>query len=279
MDQKEQKAKEKANKALRDQITKHGLIFRTKEEQALEECNQKESMRLKKLAEKQLAVFLKKIGPPWYEGIDPERRKTVYNYWLELIRFARPAKEADFKAFLETGKRVLEKIEGRVDIHYVLWELAQIAWGELEKPLGEKVADKIIKEYWYVVWDKEKLLSSMDDPVRETRTYRGIMGDRGIGRIKGRGAPPDTALNQVIVCLTEHFKEKLHGPRWNTTAGLLNACHIINEEIYFDQEKVKKRYKYWEKINQSITSPLRLYQSSLKTFDPFNKELEQFLTR
>jgi hypothetical protein len=192
---------------------------------------------------------------PGYKGIDPEKRKTAYDYWLELIRFTRPEREADFKAFLERGKRILGKIEGRMDVHYVLWQLNQIAWGEFEKLLGEKIADKIIKYYWYVNWNKKKLLSSMDDQSRQTITYRGIVIDRGKSGIRRRGAPPETELNDVIICLTEHFREKLNGPRWNTTTGLLNACNIYKEKNYFDQEKIKKRYKYWVKKNHSITSP------------------------
>lgn len=119
----------------------------------------------------------------------------------------------------------------------------------------------------------------MDSQSTETKTYRGIVSNRAksSGGIKGRGAPPDKELNEVILCLTEHFKEKLDGPRWNTTAGLLKACHLSNEENYFDQEKIKKRYKYWEKRIHSIISPIQLYQSSLKTFDPFKKDLEGFL--
>jgi hypothetical protein len=93
----------------------------------------------------------------------------------------------------------------------------------------------------------------------------------------GEGTAADTELNEVIVCLTEHFKKKLHGSRWNTTAALLKTCHLINEENYFDQEKIKKRYKYWEKRNQSTTGPIQLYQSSLKGFDPFKKDLKAFL--
>jgi len=275
MNKKQQKGKEKANKALQDQTGKYERILRPKGEQPLGEYEQEESKRLIKLAEKRQAAFLKKIGSPWYEGIDPERRKTVYDYWLELIRFSHSEKEADFKAFLERGNRILKKIEDRVDIHYVLWQLAQIAWGEIEKPLGERVADKIIGDYWYIHWDREKLLSSMDDQSRETVTYKGIVINRAKSGIRGKGAPPDKELNEVILCLTEHFREKLQGPRWNTTAGLLNACHIYKEEDYFDQEKVKKRYKYWEK--QSITNPIQLYQSSLETFDPFKKDLKGFL--
>jgi hypothetical protein len=278
MNKKQEKGKEEAIKALQDQIRKYERILRTKGEQALEEYKLKDSMRLTKLAEKRLAASLKKMGPFWYEGIDPERRKTVYDYWLEQIRFSHPGKEADFKAFLERGKRTLERIENRVDIHYVLWQLAQIAWGELEKPRGERVADKITEDYRDVEWDRERLLSSMDDQSRETITYRGIVSDTTKSGIRGKGAPPDTELNKVIVCLTEHFREKLDGPRWNTTAGLLRPCHPINEEVYFDQEKIKKRYKYWEKTNQSITSPIELYQSSLRTFGPFKKELKSFLT-
>ncbi len=235
-------------------------------------------MRLMKLAEKRQAAFLKRIGSPWYEGIDPERRKTVYDYWLELIRFSRPEKEANFKAFLERGKRILEKIEVRINLHYIVWQLAQIAWRELDRSLGDKVADKIIEDYWYVDWDREKLLSSMDLESRKTQTCRGIVSDRTRSGIRGKGAPPDTELNAVIVCLTEHFKEKLHGPRWNTTAGLLNVCQIYKEENYFDQEKVKKRYQYWVKRNRSITSSIRLYQYSLETFEPFEKDLEGFIT-
>jgi|SRR5208337_5529701 len=93
----------------------------------------------------------------------------------------------------------------------------------------------------------------------------------------GREAPPDTGLSEVIVCLTEHFRKKLNGPRWNTTAGLLNACHLIDEEDYLDQEKIKKRYKYWEKRNHLIISPIQLYQSSLKLFDAYKKDLKGFL--
>jgi hypothetical protein len=84
----------------------------------------------------------------------------------------------------------------------------------------------------------------------------------------------DRELNEVILCLTEHFREKLGGPRWNTTAALLNACHLINEENQFNQENIKKRYKYWVKKNHSIISPMELYQTSLKTYDPFKKDLE-----
>jgi hypothetical protein len=137
MNKKQQKRNLKAIKALQTQIRKHERILRTKGEQALEEYKQKESLRLTRLAKRRQAAFLKKIGSPWYEGIDPEKRRTVFDYWLELIRFSRPRKELDFKAFLERGKRIFEKIEDRVDVHYILWQLAQIAWGELEKPLGE----------------------------------------------------------------------------------------------------------------------------------------------
>jgi hypothetical protein len=159
-----------------------------------------------------------------------------------------------------------------------LWQLAQVAWGELEEPLGEKIADKIIEDYLYMDWERDKLLLSIDDQGRETKTYRGIVSDTTKSGIRGKGAPPDTRLNEVIVCLTEHFKKKVHGPRWNTTAGLLKACHMSNDEVYFDLDKIKKRYKYWEKINQSVTSPMQLYQLSLRTFDPFEKELKGFLT-
>jgi hypothetical protein len=274
---KRKKEEGKASKVLKAQIRKYERILRTKGEQALEEYKHKVSERLIKLAEKRQAAFLKKIGPPWYAKIDPERRRTVYDYWLELIRFSRLKKEADFKAFLERANRILERIEDGVDVHYVLWQLAQIAWGEIEKPLGERVANKIMEDYWYIHWDREKLLSSMDDQSRETVTYKGIVINRAKSGIGGKGAPPDKELNEVILCLTEHFREKLHGPRWNTTAGLLNACHIHKEEGYFDQEKIKKRYKYWGKRNQSMTSPIQLYQSSLKTFDPFKKDLRDFL--
>lgn len=275
---KQKKEEEKATKVLKAQIRKYRHILRTEGEQALEEYKQKESKRLTKLAEKRQAAFLKKIGPPWYEKIDPEKRKTVYDYWLELIRFSCPDKEADFKTFLGRGNRILKKIEDRVNVHYVLWQLAQIAWGEIEKSRGERVADKIMEDYWYIGWDRERLLSLMDDQSRETITYRGIVINRPKSGIRGKGAPPDKEVNEVILCLTEHFRKKLHGPRWNTTAGLLNACHIYKEEGYFDQEKIKKRYKYWEERNQAITSPIQLYQSSLKTYDPFKKDLKGFLT-
>jgi hypothetical protein len=278
LDMKQQREQEKAIRTFRKQIEKHDCILGSKGERALEEYKRKESKRLTELAEKRQAAFLKKIGSPWYEKIDPERRNTVYDYWLELIRFSRHEKEAEFKAFLETGKRILEKIEGRVDVHYVLWQLAQIAWGEFKKPLGEKVADKIIKDYWFINWDREKLLTSMDHQSRQTITYRGIVINRAKSGIRGKGAPPDTELNEMIVCLTEHFIKRLNGPRWNTTARLLNACHINIEENYFDQEKVKKRYKYWEKRDQSTGSPIQSYQSSLKTFDSFKKDLKGFLT-
>jgi hypothetical protein len=279
MDKKQQKGKEKANKALRDQIRKYERILRTKGEKALEESKQKDSERLTKLAEKRLTALLKKIGPRWYEEVDPEKSKTVYDYWLELIRFSNPKQEAEFKAFLERGKEILEKIEAKVDVHYVLWQLAQIAWGEVEKPLAERVADKIITEYPYIDWNKEKLLSSMDAWSRQTRMYRGTAISKAKTDIRGKGAPPDTELNEVIVCLTEHFRGKLGGPRWNTTTGLLKACHKSNEESYFDQEKIKKRYKYWVKKNQLIITPIQLYQSSLKTFDPFRRDLRVFLAR
>ena len=72
---KQQKEQEKALRAFQNQVEKHGRILRTKGEQALEEYKKKESRRLTKLAEKRQAAFLKKIGSPWYEGIDPERKK------------------------------------------------------------------------------------------------------------------------------------------------------------------------------------------------------------
>jgi len=276
MNKRQQRGKQEAIRVLQEQIGKYERILRTRGEQALEDYKLKESMRLTKLAERRQAAFLKKMGPPWYEEIDRERRKTVYDYWLELIRFSHPGKEVAFKAFLEKGKQILERIDGRVDVHYVLWLLAHIAWGESEKP-GERVADKIIEDYPCIDWNREKLLFSMDDQSRETKTYRGIVADRTESGMRGRGAPPDTELNKVVVCLTEHFRKRLNGPRWNTTARLLNVCHINNEENHFTQEKIKKRYKYWEKINQSIISPIQSYQSSLKIYDSFNKELKGFL--
>jgi hypothetical protein len=150
--------------------------------------------------------------------------------------------------------------------------------GGFEKLFGEEIADKIINDYWYVNWDRKKLLSSMDDQSRQTITCRGIVVARGKSGIRRRGAPPETELNKVIVCLTEHFRKKLHGPRWNTTTGLLNACDIYKEKDYFDQEKIKKRYKYWVKKNHSVISPIQLYQSSQEAFDPFKRDLKGFLT-
>jgi hypothetical protein len=66
----------------------------------------------------------------------------------------------------------------------------------------------------------------MDDQSRETITYRGIVVNRTKSGIRGRGAPPDKELNEVILCLTEHFRKKLHGLRWKTTAGLLNVPYL-----------------------------------------------------